>query len=76
MGFGNCVLVNDTESNLEVIGHAGFSYRGAEDDIDLQRQLQFLLDSPELAEKYRAASKESALNYSSKTYSGACGCLP
>ena len=65
MGFGNCVLVNDTESNLEVIGHAGFSYRGAEDDIDLQRQLQFLLDSPELAEKYRAAAEERARsNYS------------
>jgi len=65
MGFGNCVLVNDTESNLEVIGHAGFSYRGAEDDIDLQRQLQFLLDSPELVDAYRAAAQERARsNYS------------
>jgi lipopolysaccharide/colanic/teichoic acid biosynthesis glycosyltransferase/glycosyltransferase involved in cell wall biosynthesis len=67
MGFGNCVLVNDTESNLEVIGHAGFSYRGADADIDLQRQLQFLLDSPELVEKYRAAAQERARsNYSWK----------
>ncbi len=65
MGFGNCVLVNDTESNLEVIGHAGFSYRGTEKDIDLQRQLQFLLDSPELVDKYRAAAQERARsNYS------------
>ena len=60
MGFGNCVLVNDTESNLEVIGHAGFSYRGTEKDIDLQRQLQFLLDSPELVDKYRTAAQERA----------------
>lgn len=65
MGFGNCVLVNDTESNLEVIGHAGFSYRGAEEDIDLRRQLQFLLDNPELVDKYRAAAQERARsNYS------------
>jgi lipopolysaccharide/colanic/teichoic acid biosynthesis glycosyltransferase/glycosyltransferase involved in cell wall biosynthesis len=65
MGFGNCVLVNDTESNLEVIGHAGFSYRGAEKDIDLQRQLQILLDSPELVVNYRAAAHERARsNYS------------
>lgn len=60
MGFGNCVLVNDTESNLEVIGQAGFSYRGAEEDIDLRRQLQFLLDSPDLVDKYRAAAQERA----------------
>jgi lipopolysaccharide/colanic/teichoic acid biosynthesis glycosyltransferase/glycosyltransferase involved in cell wall biosynthesis len=65
MGFGNCVLVNDTESNLEVIGEAGFSYRGAEKDMDLQRRLQFLLDSPELVHNYRAAAQERARsNYS------------
>jgi len=65
MGFGNCVLVNDTESNLEVIGHAGFSYRGAEGDLDLRRQLQFLVDRPELVDKYRAAAQERARsNYS------------
>jgi len=65
MGFGNCVLVNDTESNLEVIGQAGFSYRGAEGDLDLRRQLQFLLDRPELVHKYRAAARARACsNYS------------
>ena len=40
MGFGNCVLVNDTPSNLEVIADAGFSYRGSEGAQDLGRQLQ------------------------------------
>jgi len=65
MGFGNCVLVNDTESNLEVIGCAGFSYRGGEGDIDLRRQLQLLLDAPEVVEKYRTTAQERArLNYS------------
>lgn len=65
MGFGNCVLVNDTESNLEVIGTAGFSYRGIERDVDLTRQLELLLNSPELVEKFRAGAQERARsNYS------------
>jgi glycosyltransferase involved in cell wall biosynthesis len=60
MGFGNCVLVNDTESNLEVIGSAGFSYRGSEGDQDLGRKLQALVDSPEIVEKFRYAAQERA----------------
>jgi glycosyltransferase involved in cell wall biosynthesis len=65
MGFGNCVLVNDTASNLEVIGDAGFSYRGREEDRDLSRQLQFLLDNPETVSSYRAkAAQRARLNYS------------
>ncbi len=60
MGFGNCVLVNDTASNLEVIGGAGFSYRGVEADLDLSRQLQFLLDNPETVVKYRTMAQERA----------------
>lgn len=54
MGFGNCVLVNDTPSNVEVIGDAGFSYRGVEEHADLQRKLQFLLDNPASVVDYRA----------------------
>ncbi|HEX5425405.1 MAG TPA: glycosyltransferase [Candidatus Acidoferrales bacterium] len=53
MGFGNCVLVNDTPSNLEVIGDAGFSYAGADGRRALQDRLQFLLDRPEIVEEYR-----------------------
>ena len=53
MGFGNCVLVNDTPSNLEVIADAGFSYRGSEGDENLVHQLRMLVDEPALVEKYR-----------------------
>jgi glycosyltransferase involved in cell wall biosynthesis len=53
MGFGNCVLVNNTRSNLEVIGNAGFSYRGELGSEDLQAQLQILLDSPVQVDEYR-----------------------
>jgi len=65
MGFGNCVLVNDTESNLEAIGDAGFKYRGEQGSQDLRRQLQMLLDSPTLVEDYRG----KALNYALASYS-------
>lgn len=60
MGFGNCVLVNDTPSNLEVIADAGFSYRGVEGDRDLYKKLQFLLDNPEIVAKYRTLAQDRA----------------
>jgi len=53
MGFGNCVLVNDTPSNLEVVGSDGFSYRGCDGAEDLRCQLQMLLDNPILVAEYR-----------------------
>jgi glycosyltransferase involved in cell wall biosynthesis len=61
MGFGNCVLVNDTQSNLEAIADAGFSYRGSEGDRDLARQLRKLLDDPGLVAQYRAKARQHAL---------------
>jgi len=54
MGFGNCVLVNDTESNLAAIADCGFSYRGAAGHQDLRKQLQGLIDNPHLVREYRA----------------------
>ena len=65
MGFGNCVLVNDTLSNLEVIGNAGMSYRGAEGAQDLRKQLQKLIDNPENVQEYRTkASQRALMHYS------------
>jgi glycosyltransferase involved in cell wall biosynthesis len=67
MGFGNCVLVNDTPSNLEVTSDAGFSYRGCEGAQDLRRKLQSLLDNPELVDEFRLRAKRRAhANYSWK----------
>jgi glycosyltransferase involved in cell wall biosynthesis len=64
MGFGNCVLVNDTPSNLEVVGNAGFSYHGADCDRDLRKQVQMLLDNPQVVEEYRCkASKRAQTSY-------------
>ena len=64
MGFGNCVLVNDTPSNLEVIGASGFKYSGSSGAEDLQVKLQFLLDRPDTVEEYRGlALKRARENY-------------
>jgi glycosyltransferase involved in cell wall biosynthesis len=63
MGYGNCVLVNDTPSNLEVVGDSGVPYRGADGDADLQRRLQQLLDAPELVEQYRKLARQRAQTY-------------
>jgi len=60
MGFGNCVLVNDTPSNMETIGDAGLGYRGQDQDRDLQRQLEFLLTSPQIVSDYRLRAEERA----------------
>jgi glycosyltransferase involved in cell wall biosynthesis len=63
MGFGNCVLVNDTPSNLEVIGQAGISYAGSAEFRDLYRKLCFLLDDPDLVARYRELARERALSH-------------
>src|SRR5207245_6257844 len=64
MGYGNCVLVNDTLSNLEVIADSGFSYRGTEGAKDLRRELQILIDQPSLVEEYRGrALRRAQQNY-------------
>jgi glycosyltransferase involved in cell wall biosynthesis len=60
MGYGNCVLVNDTPSNREVVSDAGFHYRGAEGELDLQRKMQELLDAPELVAAYRIRARQRA----------------
>jgi glycosyltransferase involved in cell wall biosynthesis len=64
MAFGNCVVVNDTEENLEAIGAAGLSYSGREGGRALREILQVLLDQPELVEQYR----QSALDHVARHY--------
>lgn len=63
MGFGNCVLVNDTPSNMEVIADSGFSYCGTEGADALQRQMQMLLDKPALVGEYRRRALKRALEH-------------
>lgn len=53
MASGNCVLVNNTPSNLEVIGDAGFCYDGSQGLEDLRKQLEKLIQNPYIVETYR-----------------------
>ena len=57
---GNCVVVNDHEPNLEVLGDAGLSYPGAEGAAGLRRALQGLIDNPQRIVELRAAALERA----------------
>jgi glycosyltransferase involved in cell wall biosynthesis len=63
MGYGNCTLVNDTPSNVEVIGDAGFSYRGTEGAKDLEKQLQMLVDNPQVVQEFRVRANQRALRH-------------
>jgi glycosyltransferase involved in cell wall biosynthesis len=63
MGYGNCALVNDTPSNLEVIADSGLHYSGADGHVDLQRKLQQLLDAPDVVVEYRVSARQRAQTY-------------
>jgi glycosyltransferase involved in cell wall biosynthesis len=60
MGFGNCVLVNDTASNVEVIGQNGFTYSGSEGCESLRSALQRLLRDSKLVEEYSKKAQRHA----------------
>jgi glycosyltransferase involved in cell wall biosynthesis len=60
MCAGNCVVVNDHEPNLEVLGDAGLSYPAADGAAGLRRALQTLLDHPERIAELRAAAADRA----------------
>jgi glycosyltransferase involved in cell wall biosynthesis len=60
MAFGNCVVVNDTPSNLEAMGEAGLAYNGHAGAESLRGTLQWLIDHPERLEGYRRPAKARA----------------
>lgn len=52
MGYGNCVLANDVPEHREVVGKAGVMFT-TKDPNDLTNKIQFLVDNPQVVEKYR-----------------------
>ncbi len=60
MAAGNCVVVNDHEPNVEVIGDAGATYPAAEGATGLRRVLAELLADPERVECLRLAAAQRA----------------
>ena len=61
---GNCVLVNDYEPNAETVGDAGVYFSGRDGVPDLTRQLERLLDQPDVVDGYRGKARERAALYS------------
>ena len=60
MGYGNCVVVNDTPENRETAGGTGLLFR-AEDPPSLTRVLNRLNSDPALVAEYGAKSSRRAL---------------
>src|SRR3989338_675329 len=58
MAFSNCVLVNNCESNMEVVGDAGYSYNGQYGTVALRDGLQYLIDNPDIVISYRQKAVE------------------
>ncbi len=54
MGVGNCVLVNDTPENREVVGDCGIFFKSAE---ELSTCIQSAIDDPGLVESYREKAR-------------------
>ena len=64
MGYGNCVLVNDTPENREVAGDAGLYFQ-AEQPESLARQLEWVRAHPDEArERGRMAERRARQLYS------------
>jgi len=64
MGFGNCVIVNGTPENIEVVGDAGIIYRKNDVD-DLKEKIQYVISNANVIKVY----KEKALERIKQNYS-------
>lgn len=53
MASGNCIIVNGVEFNKEVIGDSGLWFK-CNDCEDLKDKIEYIINHPEEAEKYRA----------------------
>jgi glycosyltransferase involved in cell wall biosynthesis len=58
MGFGRCVVVNDTRENLETVADAGFSYDGSTGAPSLRAVLERLLKDPAITQEFGGRARE------------------
>ena len=64
MGFGNCVIVNGTPENIEVVGNAGIIYK-KNDVEDLREKIEYIIRNPKIIRMYgENAKKRIKANYS------------
>ncbi|MCL2051122.1 MAG: glycosyltransferase family 4 protein [Lachnospiraceae bacterium] len=57
MSYGNCCLVSDIPENTEVVEDAALSFKKG-DVADLKEKLEYLLENPDIVDKYRQNSSE------------------
>ena len=60
MAAGNCVVVNDTPANLEVVGEAGLSYSGERGAEALGEALRKIQSDRSEVERYRVLAVKRA----------------
>ena len=64
MGFGDCVIVNGTPENIEVVGNAGIIYK-KNDVEDLREKIEYVIRNPKSIRMYgEKARKSIKANYS------------
>ncbi|MEA2016762.1 MAG: glycosyltransferase [Actinomycetota bacterium] len=67
MGYGNCVIVNSTPENIEVIKDCGIIYE-KNNAGDLERKINYVIGNPDIAEKYGLKAVERIKKYYSWEY--------
>ena len=60
MSYGNCCLVSDIPENTEVVQDKAITFEKG-NEKDLQDKLQYLLDHPDVVEKYKKNSSQYIL---------------
>ncbi len=63
MSFGNCVLVNNSPANMEVIGDAGVWFNGKKGVSELRSKLEHLMFEPEIVADYGRRALERVKKY-------------
>jgi len=62
MGFGNCIVANGTEENIEVLNETGLIYK--KNDIkDLREKLQYVLNHPDIIQYYGEKAQRRVKQY-------------
>jgi len=61
MKAGNCVLVNSINpANIEVVENTGLYFDGRKGPEELKEKIEYLLENPEVVEKYRELARKRA----------------
>ncbi len=63
MGFGNCVVVRNSQANMEVVGDSGTFFEQGDPVTNLRKVLARLLENPEEVAEYRTRVRSRIERY-------------